>query len=81
MFCKVGAMQLSAASLLLAAQHSAKPQPQQAASGFASAVAEHQKGEGFAPIDFKQTTKPQPAPTQPPQGALVRMGAAIDIRI
>lgn len=79
MFCKVGAMQLSAASLLIAAQHSAKPQPQQAASGFASALAEHQKDEGFAPIDFKQTEKPTSpaAPQSPP----ARMGSAIDIRI
>jgi len=74
-------MQLSAASLLLAAQHSAKPQPQQAASGFASAVAEHRNTEGFAPIDFKQTTKPQSAAAQAPQSAPIRMGAAIDIRI
>ena len=74
-------MQLSAASLLLAAQHSAKPQPQQAASGFASAVAEHRKAEGFAPIDFKQTTKPHSAAAQAQQSAPIRMGAAIDIRI
>jgi hypothetical protein len=78
MFCKVGAMQLSAASLLLAAQHSAKPQPQQAASGFASALAERQKDEGFAPIDFKQTAKPTSpaAPQIPPPPN----GYAIDIR-
>jgi hypothetical protein len=74
-------MQLSAASLLLAAQHSAKPQPQQAASGFASAMAAHQKDEGFAPIDFKQTAKPQPSAAQSPQSAPIRLGAAIDIRI
>ena len=74
-------MQLSAASLLLAAQHSAKPQPQQAASGFASALSERHKAEGFAPIDFKQPAKPQSAAAQAPQNAPVRLGAAIDIRI
>jgi len=81
MFCKIGGMQLSAASLLVAAQHSAKPQPQQAASGFASALSEHQKSEGFAPIDFKQTAKPQSAAAQAPQSASMRLGAALDIRI
>jgi hypothetical protein len=74
-------MQLSASSLLVAAQHSAKPQPQQAASGFASALSEQQKAGGFAPIDFKQSAKPQPAAAQAPQGASIRLGAAIDIRI
>jgi len=74
-------MQLSAASLLIAAQHSAKRQPQQASGAFASTLAEHQKDEDFAPIDFKQTAKPQSAAAQAPQGAPVRMGAAIDIRI
>lgn len=81
MFCKVGAMQLSAASLLVAAQHSVKPQPQQAAGGFASALAQHQKDEGFAPIDFKQTAKPSPPGSQAPQSAPSRLGSAIDIRI
>jgi hypothetical protein len=74
-------MQLSAASLLVAAQHSAKPQPQQAASSFASAMAGHQKAEDFAPIDFKQPAKPQSSAAQMPQSAPARMGAAIDIRV
>jgi len=81
MFCKIGAMQLSAASMLVAAQHAAKPQPQRAASSFASAMAEHQKSEDFAPIDFKQPAKPQTAAAQAPQSAPIRMGASIDIRI
>ena len=74
-------MQLSAASLLIAAQHTAKPQPQQAPSAFASALSQHQKSEGFAPIDFKQTAKPQSVAAQAPQSAAIRLGAAIDIRI
>jgi len=37
--------------------------------------------EGFAPLDFKQTAKPQSAAAQAPQSAPIRMGAAIDIRI
>jgi hypothetical protein len=81
MFCEVGRMQLSAASLLIAAQQSAKPQPQQAASSFASAMGEHQKSEDFAPIDFKQPAKPQSAAASASQSAPSRMGAAIDIRV
>ncbi len=81
MFCEVGGMQLSAASLLVAAQHAAKPQPQQAANGFAAALSEHQKSESFAPIDFKQAAKPQSAAAQAPQSGLARLGAALDIRI
>ena len=54
-------MQLSAANLLLAAQQSAKPQPQSAASGFAAALSGQQKTQSFAPIDFKQPAKAAPA--------------------
>jgi hypothetical protein len=72
-------MQLSAASLLLAAQQSAKPQS--VANGFAAALSEHQNSESFAPIDFKQPAKAALAASQAPQIMPARLGAAIDIRV
>jgi hypothetical protein len=74
-------MQLSAANLLLAAQQSAKPQPQSAASGFAAALSGQQKTQSFAPIDFKQPAKAAPGASQMPQATAARPGAAIDIRV
>jgi hypothetical protein len=76
-----GAMQLSAASLLLAAQQSAKPRSQAASGGFATALSEHQRSEGFAPIDFKQPAKPAQSASQASQSASARLGMAIDIRV
>jgi hypothetical protein len=74
-------MQLSAASLLLAAQQSAKPHPPSAQSGFAAALSEHEKTESFAPIDFWQPAKTATAASPAPQAMPARLGAAIDIRV
>jgi hypothetical protein len=74
-------MQLSAASLLLAAQQSAKPQPPSVQSGFAAALTEHEKTESFAPIDFKQPAKTASVASPAPQTLPARLGAAIDIRV
>ena len=66
-------MQLSAASLLLAAQHSTGP---------GRAVTASPEAKAFAPLDFRRTAKPAPVAT--PQAApdsRLRPGAAIDIRV
>jgi hypothetical protein len=74
-------MQLSAANILLAAQQSAKPQTQSAASGFAAVLSGQEETGNFASIDFKQPAKAAPAGSQAPQIAPARLGASVDIRV
>ena len=74
-------MQISSANILIAAQQAAKqaPQAKHAAKPFAEALADHGKGDGFAPIDFKQTAAtPRPVAAQTPA---VPPGSQLDIRI
>jgi hypothetical protein len=75
-------MQISAANILIAAQQAAKqaPQAKPAAKPFAEALADHSKGDGFAPLNFKQPTAPAAAPTQA-QTPSARPGSQLDIRI
>jgi hypothetical protein len=93
MFCEGGAMQLSAANLLIASQQIARgatqPSPD-ARAQFTAALAK-EKGvdsASFEPMDFKQsapTAKATPAaPAQTPSagyGGAMRLGANIDIRV
>jgi hypothetical protein len=75
-------MQLNGANLLIAAQQAARqaPQAQPNAKAFASAMADHAKGDSFAPLDFKQSAAPEPRPAAAPAHP-ARMGSQIDIRI
>jgi hypothetical protein len=75
-------MQISSANILIAAQQAAKqaPQTKPVAKPFADALADHGKGDNFAPLDFKQTaaSAARPAAAQTPA---VRPGSQLDIRI
>lgn len=76
-------MQINGANLLIAAQQAAKHAPQAkqpTAKPFAEALADHGKGDSFAPLNFKQTAEPARAPA-PAQTPATRPGSQIDIRI
>ena len=75
-------MQINGANLLIAAQQAAKhaPQAKAAAKPFAEALADHGKGDSFAPLSFKQTAAPAAAPVQA-QTPAARPGSQVDIRI
>jgi len=77
-------MQLSAASLLIAAQQAAR-QAQSAqpnAKAFSAALAaDSSKDELFAPLAFKQTAPVPETRPAPAQGATSRLGTQLDIRI
>ena len=75
-------MQINSANLLIAAQQAARqaPQTKPAARPFAEALADHAKGDSFAPLNFKQTAAPVAAPAQA-RAPAVRPGSQLDIRI
>lgn len=75
-------MQISSANILIAAQQAAKQAPaaKPAARPFAEALADHGKGDSFAPLNFKQTAAPAAAPAQA-QTPVARPGSQLDIRI
>jgi len=76
-------MQLNGANLLIAAQQAARqaPQAQPNAKAFASALADHAKGDSFAPLDFKQTAEPAAPRPAAASAQPARMGSQLDIRI
>ena len=80
MIRQIGAMQLSAANVLLAAQQSARPAPQPRSNAFASALQEAKPGGDFAPLDFRQTAAPSPA-AQALSAPAARPGSTLDIRV
>ena len=90
MFCESGAMQLSAANLIIASQQIARGASQPTPSpAFANALSKEKgiEGAGFEPMAFKQSAPaatPAAAPAQAPsQGynTAARLGANIDIRV
>jgi len=84
MFCQGGAMQLSAANLLIASQQLARPRPAPQTQ-FASALAQENGAEaaGFEPLAFKQSAPAKAPVPAPPAGYSPSspLGANIDIRV